>query len=151
MFQIKFLCVLIGVQLLGLFKKSWLLEVLWTPPPKKKSLPSIWQSRNVKCKARAQNVMVLDCQIGGIDFLGGLKHFQELFGGQFKTWWGQHYDFSKWPKKLLPIRPQLYGTNSNISIVPMIFNFSNIQGLQDVPEKFNQLNSRGKFLGDQSV
>ena len=49
---------------------------------------SILQSRNVKWKARAQNVTLLDCQIDSSGFLGGPKHFQESVACKYKTWCG---------------------------------------------------------------
>ena len=54
-------------------------------------------------------------------FLGCSKHIQESVGVQFKTWWGQHQDFLKWPKKLHPyynIITKLYNEKlSNFGLV----------------------------------
>ena len=72
-------------------------KIMLLPPPQKKLLQSI-----VKCKAWAENVTILDWQIDSGNFLGGPKYFHESVGGHFKTWWGQHHDFMKWPKKLHP-------------------------------------------------
>ena len=90
--------VVLGVQLFGWLQKimmlpppsfelatNWLLEVLWIGPPKK-SPSSLCESRNVKCKAWAQNVTVLD-------FLD--KFTAAIFGGLRSTFKSQLVAISK--------------------------------------------------------
>ena len=54
----------------------------------------ICQSKNITFWAWALHLTFHDWQIEGSNFLGGLKHFQDLV----PTWWGQYHDFLKWPK-----------------------------------------------------
>ena len=85
---------ILGVQLFGSYLAiSWLLKVLVMP---KNLPPSICQSKKVTFWALTLHLTFLDWQIENGEFFGS--------EGQFKTWWGQHNDFLKWPKKLKPLQ-----------------------------------------------
>ena len=69
---------------------SWFIKMTWQGDSK---------GRTLICRAFPFPLEVLWIQLD-------LKNFQESVGGQFKTWWGQHYDFLEWPKKVAALMLQ---------------------------------------------